>query len=60
MYIPNFASALIDANTDQQIVSESKINFKGIMIGNGVMFTEKHWRRQARNKLYSKHYFYGP
>lgn len=55
MYIPNFASALIDANN----VWESKITFKGVMIGNGVMLTNKHWRRQARNKFYSKHYFYG-
>lgn len=29
------------------------------MIGNGVMVTDKHWRREARNKFYSKHYFYG-
>ena len=30
------------------------------MIGNGVMLTDRHWRRQARNTFYSKHYFYGP
>jgi carboxypeptidase C (cathepsin A) len=41
MYIPNFASGLIDANKDM----DNKIKFKGIMIGNGVMVTEKHWRR---------------
>lgn len=29
------------------------------MIGNGVMVTDKNWRREARNKFYSKHYFYG-
>lgn len=55
MYIPNFASALIDANEGW----ESKIRFKGVMIGNGVMVTDRHWRRLARNKFYSKHYFYG-
>jgi carboxypeptidase C (cathepsin A) len=55
MYIPNFASALIDANAGW----DSKINFKGVMIGNGVMVTDRHWRRLARNKFYSKHYFYG-
>jgi carboxypeptidase C (cathepsin A) len=50
MYIPNFASALIE---------NGKVKFKGIMIGNGVMVTEKYWRRRARNTFYSKHYFYG-
>ena len=59
MYIPNFASTLIDANNDL-MQNEEKINFKGIMIGNGVMLTDRHWRRQARNTFYSKHYFYGP
>jgi serine carboxypeptidase-like clade 2 len=54
MYIPNYASALIDANKNQDI------KFKGVMIGNGVMVTEQYWRRNARNKFYSKHYFYGP
>lgn len=57
MYIPYFASALIDANINMEL--GAKINFKGVMIGNGVMITNKHWRREARNKFYSKHYFYG-
>lgn len=55
MYIPNFASKLIDEN----LIAVNKIKFKGVMIGNGVMVTRLHWRRQARNKFYSKHYFYG-
>jgi carboxypeptidase C (cathepsin A) len=54
MYIPFFASALID-----NITTDKHINFKGIMIGNGVMRTESYWRRKARNTFYSKHYFYG-
>jgi hypothetical protein len=29
------------------------------MIGNGVMWTDLHWRRKARNTFYSKHSFYG-
>ena len=37
MYIPNFASALIDANNND--LFNGKINFKGVMIGNGVMKT---------------------
>ena len=44
MYIPNFASALIDAN-QVATVGDTKINFKGVMIGNGVMVTNKNWRR---------------
>ena len=59
MYIPYFASALIDANNAGQLVPNSKITFKGVMIGNGVMRTERHWRREARNTFYSRHYFYG-
>lgn len=44
MYIPNFASQLLDAN---EIWKETNtaIKFKGIMIGNGVMVTDRHWRR---------------
>jgi len=30
------------------------------MIGNGVMLTDLHWRREARNKFYTKHYHVGP
>ena len=60
MYIPNFASYLIDSNTNEWEENNATINFKGIMIGNGVMLTGGHWRREARNKFYSKHYFYGP
>jgi hypothetical protein len=30
------------------------------MIGNGVMITNTHWRRQARNTFYAHHRFYGP
>lgn len=59
MYIPYFASALIDANKQGAFVNDGKINFKGVMIGNGVMRTDIHWRREARNTFYSKHYFYG-
>ncbi len=55
MYIPNFASYLLDAIKTM----DKPIKFKGVMIGNGVMVTSKFWRREARNKFYSKHYFYG-
>ena len=41
MYIPNFASYLIDAIK----LMDNKIKFKGVMIGNGVMVTNKYWRR---------------
>ena len=60
MYLPNFASALIDANQAQTLIPGDSIKFKGVLIGNGVMVTEHNWRRKARNTFYSKHYFYGP
>lgn len=60
MYLPNFASGIIDANLEQKIIPGGSINFKGLLIGNGVMITELNWRRKARNKFYSNHYFYGP
>ncbi len=60
MYLPNFASALIDANNAGQFMDEGSINFRGVLIGNGVMQTGHNWRRQARDKFYSQHYFYGP
>jgi len=31
-----------------------------MLIGNGVMLTERRWRRKARNTYYSRHYYYGP
>ncbi len=58
MYIPLFADQIL--KNKGSIVPGGDINFKGIMIGNGVMLTELHWRRQARNAFYSRHYFYGP
>lgn len=58
MYIPLLAEQILK-NMDN-IISGGKLNFQGILIGNGVMLTELHWRRQARNTFFSKHYFYGP
>jgi len=43
MYIPLFAKQILD-NKDT-IIPDSTVNFKGILIGNGVMYTESHWRR---------------
>ena len=60
MYIPNLASKIIDANNNHQLTSEGKINFKGVLIGNGVMVTDTNWRRFAHNNFYSSHYYYGP
>jgi hypothetical protein len=42
------------------VIEGKTLAFKGILIGNGVMVTESHWRRQARNTFFSRHYFYGP
>jgi carboxypeptidase C (cathepsin A) len=58
MYIPLLADQVLK-NLDT-IVSGGKLNFQGILIGNGVMLTELHWRRQARNTFFDRHYFYGP
>lgn len=60
MYLPYFASALIDANNAGQFFEDGSIRFKGILIGNGVMKTEHNWRRYARDQFYTRHYFYGP
>lgn len=58
MYIPLFADQIL--KNKNNIIPSASINFQGILIGNGVMLTELHWRRQARNTFYSRHYFYGP
>jgi hypothetical protein len=58
MYIPLFADQVL--KNKGNIVEGGDINFAGILIGNGVMLTELHWRRQARTTFYSRHYFYGP
>jgi serine carboxypeptidase-like clade 2 len=58
MYIPYLANEILSNNA--QAKPEDKINLKGIMIGNGVMLTNLHWRRQARDTFYGKHQFYGP
>lgn len=58
MYIPQLANEVL-TNIDK-IIDGKTLQFKGILIGNGVMVTESHWRRQARNTFFSRHYFYGP
>jgi carboxypeptidase C (cathepsin A) len=58
MYIPLLAKVVLD-NIDN-VIEGKTLAFKGILIGNGVMVTESHWRRQARNTFFSRHYFYGP
>jgi len=58
MYLPLLADQLL-TNLDK-IIPGQKLNFQGVLIGNGVMLTEGYWRRQARNAFYSHHYFYGP
>lgn len=58
MYIPLLANQVL--NNIDKIIEGKRLAFKGILIGNGVMLTESHWRRQARNTFFSRHYFYGP
>ena len=58
MYIPMLTDKIL--KEDKLLPSGNTLNFKGIMIGNGVMLTELHWRRKARNEFYSKHYHIGP
>lgn len=58
MYIPLLASQVL--NNIDKIIEGKRLAFKGVLIGNGVMVTESHWRRQARNTFFSRHYFYGP
>lgn len=58
MYIPLLANEVLK-NIDT-IIPDKTLKFKGFLIGNGVMVTESHWRRQARNTFFSRHYFYGP
>jgi carboxypeptidase C (cathepsin A) len=58
MYIPLLADQVLK-NIDN-ILPSGKLNFQGILIGNGVMYTELYWRRLAKHTFYSKHYFYGP
>jgi carboxypeptidase C (cathepsin A) len=58
MYTPLLAEQLL--NNLDTIIPGQKLNFQGMLIGNGVMLTENYWRRQARNTFYSRHYFYGP
>jgi carboxypeptidase C (cathepsin A) len=57
MYIPLLANQLI---INKDTLFGGSLNFQGILIGNGVMLTELHWRRQARNTFFTRHYFYGP
>lgn len=52
MYIPHFASALID----KQVGSK----FKGVLIGNGAMNVNENWRRYAGDKFLKSHYYFGP
>ena len=57
MYIPLLTDQIL--KDIDNILPKGKLNFQGILIGNGVMNTESYWRRQARNTFYSRHYFFG-
>ena len=59
MYIPSFADKLL-RNRAEVLPSGKDLNFYGIIIGNGVMWTQSHWRRKARNSFYSRHSHFGP
>jgi cathepsin A (carboxypeptidase C) len=59
MYTPLFADQILK-NKGKILPDGSDINFKGMLIGNGVMLTALHWRRQARNTYYNNHYFFSP
>ena len=47
MYLPQLATQLFKHIED--IVPDGRLDFQGMLIGNGVMWTPAHWRRQARN-----------
>ena len=59
MYLPLLTDQLLK-NKESILPDGKPLNFKGVMIGNGVMLTELHWRRKARNAFYSRHYHIGP
>lgn len=59
MYLPLLADQLLK-NKDSILPDGKELNFTGMIIGNGVMVTELHWRRQARNTFFAKHSHLGP
>lgn len=58
MYLPELAD-LILKNQDK-IIDGGKLDFKGMMIGNGAMNMDLYWRTKVPVTFFDKHYFFGP
>lgn len=58
MYLPELAD-LILKNQDK-IIDGGKLDFRGMMIGNGAMNMDLYWRTKVPVMYFDKHYYFGP
>lgn len=58
MYLPELAD-LILKNQDK-IIDGGKLDFRGMMIGNGAMNMDMFWRTKVPIAFFDQHYFFGP
>lgn len=58
MYLPELADLII--KNQDKIIDGGKLDFKGMMIGNGAMNMDLYWRTKVPVTFFDKHYFFGP
>lgn len=58
MYVPELADLLI--KNQDSIIEGGKLNFQGMIIGNGAMTMDLYWRTKVPVTYFSTHYYFGP
>lgn len=58
MYLPTLADLII--KNQDSIVNGSKLDFQGMLIGNGALDLDLYWRSKVTPWFYDTHYFLGP
>ena len=57
MYLPTLAEQILK---NQDSIVDGKLNFQGMMIGNGAMNMDINWRTKVSPAFFDSHYFFGP
>ena len=58
MYLPNLADQIL--KNQDSIIEGGKLNFQGMLIGNGIMDLGDYELIKMPIKFYESHYFFGP
>ena len=58
MYLPTLAEQIL--KNQDSIIDGGKLDFKGMLIGNGAMNMDIYWRTKVTPTFFDTHYFFGP